>query len=328
MLGRRSVVCVWLAWVAPHAVAQDAGRNAALGGACIQLNRSVVNQVTGGRLQEAETALSAALADTGNLAEQSCGWLSLYDMAVVMARSGQLAGAEAFAERALAILAKNRPPDDPVLLRPLQTLASVRYEQGKMARAREAFQKMESIRLERPEDRALVHGTAAALLQAEGRNSEAETEYLKTLAAWDESGRGESADGASVLSGLGGLYIAEGRFKDAGRTLDRALAVLDASADTVPTDRIKALNTRAVLRVRLGKWAEAEQDLRSAVSTAERDARMDPAQLASLLANYAYVLRKIHRGKQARAVESRAAEIRARAPANEVVDVTELLAKK
>ncbi len=41
------------------------------------------------------------------------------------------------------------------------------------------MQKMPEITL--PVDRALLHGTAAALLQAEGRYDEAEPEYLTTI---------------------------------------------------------------------------------------------------------------------------------------------------
>jgi hypothetical protein len=48
-----------------------------------------------------------------------------------------------------------------MLLRPLEALAAARFEQGKTARAREAFKRMQAIRIPRPEDIALVHGTAA-----------------------------------------------------------------------------------------------------------------------------------------------------------------------
>jgi tetratricopeptide (TPR) repeat protein len=328
MLGGRWLLCVGLAWAAPYAVAQDVSRQAALDGGCIQLNRTVLDQLAGGQLEDAETALSAALASPANDPKEPCDWLILHNLAVVLGRSGRLAEAETLAERSIGILEKSHPPDDPVFLRPLQVLVSARFELRKMSKAREAFQRMQSIRAEGPEDRALVHGLAAALLKAEGRNREAELEYLKTLAAWEESGRGETADSASVLSGLGELYIADRRFEDAGRTLDRALAMFAAAADTVPTDRIKTLNCRALLRARLGKWPEAEQDLRSAVAMADREARLDPAEMESLLGNYAYVLRKDRRGKEAQAVEARAAAIRAEAHTDAVVDVSDLLAKK
>jgi hypothetical protein len=109
-----------------------------------------------------------------------------------------------------------------------------------------AFQKMRLIQAQRPEDRALVHGMAAALLQKEGRGKQAEWEYLECLNAWNESGRGDTADAAAVLAFLSLLYIDEQRLDDARRVLDRALAILGTARDTVPLDWIKFLNIRAV----------------------------------------------------------------------------------
>jgi hypothetical protein len=43
-----------------------------------------------------------------------------------------------------------------------------------------------AVRIEEPQDRALVAGMAASLLKAEGRFKEAESEYLRALGAWDE----------------------------------------------------------------------------------------------------------------------------------------------
>ena len=92
-------------------------------------------------------------------------------------------------------------------------------------------------------------------------------------------------------------------------------------------DRIKLLTSRAELHVRQGEWREAEADLGSAISTADRDTRLDPAVLKSLLANYAHVLRKNHRGREARTIEARAAALQTHGLTNGVVDISELLAK-
>jgi tetratricopeptide (TPR) repeat protein len=310
-----------------YAVAQHVSRLLAPSDACIEFNQAVLSQLASGRLEDAETALSSALDGRANGFDQSCAGLALHNMAIVMARSGRLAEAEVFAERSLKILGKIYPPDDLVLLRPLQSLSSIRFEQRKTTKAREAFRRMQSIRAESPGDRALIHGTAAALLLAEGRYNEAEPEYLRALAAWEESGGGETADAAAVLDGLGALYMLDGRYREAGRTLDRALAIVTSAKDAVPMDRIKLLNTRAVLHARQGEWREAEQDLRSAISTADRHTRLDPVELRSLLANYAQVLRNDHRGREARSIEARAAAIPAHGFTDAVVDVGELLAR-
>src|ERR1035437_7723433 len=312
---------------ARHAVAQDVTRHAVLSAACIEFNQTAINQVADGRLEDAESALSAALADRANGSEQSCAWLTLHNLAFVMALSGRLAEAEVLAKRSLKILEKGYPPGDPILLGPLQMLSSIQFEQRKIAKARETFQRLQSIPTERPADRAMVHGLAAALLYAEGRYHEAEAEYLKALAAWEESGRGETTDVAAVLDGLATLYIAAGRYREAGRTLDRAFAIVTSAKDAVPMDRIKLFRARAELHVRQGEWREAEAGLGSAISTDARDTRLDPAVLKSLLTAYAYILRKNHRGREARTIEARAAALPTRGLTDAVVDASELFAK-
>jgi tetratricopeptide (TPR) repeat protein len=286
-----------------------------------------MNHVAVGRLKDAESTLSAALADRASGSEQSCAWLTLHNLALVMALSGRLAEAEVLEKRSLKILEKGYPPDDPVLLRPLQSLLQIQFEQRKIAKARETFQRLQSIPTERPADRAMIHGLAAALLYAEGRYHEAEAESLKALGAWEEAGRGETTDVAAILDGLATLYIANGRYHEAGRTLDRALAILDTAKDAVPTDRIKLFRARAELHARQGEWRAAEADLGSAISTADRDTRMDPAVLKSLLADYAHVLRKSHRGREARTIEARAAALQTHGLTDGVVDASELFAK-
>ena len=60
---------------------------------------------------------------------------------------------------------------------------------------------------------------------------------------------------------------------------------------------------------------------------ADRDTRLDPALLKSVLASYAHVLRKNHRGREARAIEARAATLKTPELTNGVVDLSELLPK-
>jgi tetratricopeptide (TPR) repeat protein len=310
-----------------YAVAQDLTGHAVLDAACIGFNQTAMNHVAVGRLKDAELTLSAALSDRASGSPQSCGWLTLHNLALVMALSARYGEAEVLEKRSLKIIEKDYPPDDPVLLRPLQSLSMIQLEQRKFAKARETFQRLQSIPIERPTDRAMVHGLAAALLYSEGRYHEAEAEYLKALGAWQESGRGETTDVAAVLDGLATVCVADGRYREAGRTLDRALAIVISAKDAVPTDRIKLFVSRAELHVRQSEWREAEADLGAAISAADRDPRLDPPLLKSLLANYAHVLRKNHRGREARSIEARAAALQTRELTNEVVDISELLAK-
>jgi tetratricopeptide (TPR) repeat protein len=167
---------------------------------------------------------------------------------------------------------------------------------------------------------------AASFLRAEGRRAEAEAEYLAAVRAWEEAGRGEAPEAAAILNSLGSLYIEEQRLDEAQQTLDRAFGIFSRAQD-VPMDGIKLLNDRSVLHARQGDWRQAEQDLRDALRTADRDRWVDPATLRSILTNYAHLLRRNHRKREARSIEARAAALQIDSTPAVLVDITDLLPK-
>ena len=310
-----------------HTLAQGVSRYVPVSAACVELNRTVMTQIANRKLDEGERAVSAALASGDDHTQDSCAGFVLNNMAAFLAVSGRLADAERLAEWSVLILEKSYAPNDAMLLGPLQVLAAVRFEQGKTARAREAFKRMQSIRIQGPEDSALVHGIAGTLFEVEGRRAEAETEYLAAFRALAEAGRGETADAGAILNNLGSLYIHEQRLAEARQALDGAFAIFSRAKDAVPMDRIKFLNVRGVLHARQGDWREAEQDLHDALSMADREPWVDRAALRSLLTSYAMVLRKNHHGREARSIGARAAAIPTNRPTPAVVDITDLLPK-
>jgi tetratricopeptide (TPR) repeat protein len=256
-----------------------------------------------------------------------CEGLMLANMAAVRANGGRLSEAETLAERSIRLLTQIYSPESRILLYPLQVIAAARFEQGKIAKAREVFQRMQLLRIDQPEDAALVHGMSASLLEAEGRRPEAEYEYLAALHSWDEAGSGETADAGTVLYSLASLYVQEHRFDDARRALDRAFAIFTLAKDAAPMDRVKLLHVQGGLHYWQGEWQEAEEALHEAVSIADSVPRMVPAARAVLLAEYAMVLRKNHHRREARLIEERLAVLRRTSATGTVVDVTELLAK-
>jgi tetratricopeptide (TPR) repeat protein len=250
------------------------------------------------------------------------------DMAALQSVSGRPAEAEVMAERSVRVLDEVYPPDDPALLRPLQILARTRFEQGKTARAREAFKRMQLIRIRRPEDRVVVNTTAAYLLEFEGRWTEAESQYAAAIQSLKSVGRGDTADAGALLNGLGGLYIKEQRMTEAREALDEALAIFERAPDAVSWDRIKVLQTRGALRARQRQWREAEEDMANALSVADCESRVEPTVLRSLLTGYAAVLWKDHRRREARSIETRIAALGRAPEEGGLVDVTELVAKQ
>jgi len=294
---------------------------------CAELNQTAMTQVASGKLKEVELTVNALLTSGADQSQQACAGLALNNMAVFVSISGQSAEGARLAEQSVQALEKAYSSNDPALLRPLQVLASTSFDRGMLGKAREAFKRMQSIRTQRPEDRALVHGMAAVLSEAEGRLPEAEAEYLATLQAWQDAGKGESADTSAVLAGLGSLYIKENRLSEAGQVFDRALAMLNTAKDGVPLDLTKLLQLRGVLQARQGDWHGAEQYLHDALAMADREPRVDPLALRSILNNYAAVLRRNHHGREARSIEARAAAIPIGGGPATIVDITELLPK-
>jgi tetratricopeptide (TPR) repeat protein len=309
------------------ALAQGISGYEPMDAACVELNQTAAAQITNGQFALAESLLSTALSSGLDRSGDSCAGVVLNNMAALLSIQGRIAEAERFAERSVHILEARYPPDALVLLRPLSVLASVRFEQGKLGGAREAFKRMQIIRTETPADRALVHATAAVLLDAEGRLADAEAEYLATFHAWEEAGKAETAEAGAIFNSLGALYVKENRLDEARRALDRALMIFNRAKDAVPTDRIKAHHVRGVLSARQGAWQEAEQELSEALAMADREPWVEPAALRSLLISYGYVLRRNHHRREARAVEARAAGMQRGSTRSEIVDVTELLAK-
>jgi hypothetical protein len=123
--------------------AQTPDGNSSVG--CEIPNQVAVRYVKEGHSQQAELLLIQNLSElqtTRSGAE--CAGLVLNNLAALMLSSGRLAEAEMFAERSVNILEKSYSPKNAVLLRPLQILSAARFEQGKMGKAREAFQKMQA----------------------------------------------------------------------------------------------------------------------------------------------------------------------------------------
>jgi tetratricopeptide (TPR) repeat protein len=173
-------------------------------------------------------------------------------------------------------------------------------------------------------DRFLLHSTAAFLLLKEGRHAEAEQEYLEALSTLERAGLGSSGDAASLLMALGSLSIRDGRINEASRRLDSALAIYNTAPDAVSAERISVLYLRAVVDLRQGKLPDAQEKLEAAVSMLDRIKDLDPEVQSCLLARYARVLRKQHRGREARAIEARGAALHGYRPAQALVDVSEL----
>jgi hypothetical protein len=151
---------------------------------------------------------------------------------------------------------------------------------------------MQAIKPERPEHVVLIHTAAGALLAAIGRLHEAESEYLIVFSTLEQSGKNRTIEMAGILYSLGVLYIRSHRFDDVQRVVERAIDICSTAPDAVPMDWIRLLGVRAAVQIHRRGWSDAEHTLRRAISMAEGEARLDSVILATLLDDYAGVLRR------------------------------------
>lgn len=323
----KAVLTLLLASTSGQTFGQSSNTPAPISDLCAELNQKAMTQVANGNLKEAELALTSLLTSGSAQAQGACAGLVLNNMATLLSISGQTENGARLAEQSIHTLERLYSPNDPALLRPLQVLAAASFELGRVGKAREAFKRMQSIRIQRPEDRALLHGIAAVLSETEGRLRDAEAEFLAALQGWQEAGKGQRADAGAILYGLGSLYIKEDRLSEARQALDRALAIFDSGKDAVSLDRIKLLNIRGVLQARQGDWQGAEQNLREALTMADRERWVDPFTLREVLNNYAVVLRRNNHRREARSIEARGAAIQVDGRSATIVDITELIPK-
>ena len=257
---------------------------------CIGWIQKAVAQVALGRLAEAGENLSVALGKAGGRAGDPCAGLILHNLGTIASMSGRFGDAE-ISGRALGRLLEGvYEVDDPALWRPLTLLAGARLEQGKKPAARADLKRLRAIRPEQPQDRALIHGTVASLLQQLGEHRDAEVEYLAALKAWEDSGRGETVDAAVVLTSLATLLIEDRRLEEAGCAVERATAILSHSKDAVPMDHSKLLMVRGALHVRRREWPDAEMNFRDALTIADGQPAVDASYVLKLLTSFVEAL--------------------------------------
>jgi tetratricopeptide (TPR) repeat protein len=302
-------------------------QDAQIGTECQDLNQVVLELLRNGDVAGAEKALSRVLGrDTPEA--YTCGGLVLNKMAGLTANAGQYADGERYAARSVAALEKVFPPNSPVLLRPLHSLASARFHQGNTPGARRVLKRIRAIPMVRAQDRVFVHALDAYIHLAEHDWPKAEMEYLAAASDWELAGQGNSADAGGVFLALSNLYIMEKRYPDAARALDRAREILANAPDAGRMDQVALLATRGVLHGRQKEWTEAEQDLRAALSLADQPPPAEGESVLQLLASYADALVKNHHRREAGKIEERAAALRQGRAAGSVVDVSELMARK
>lgn len=116
---------------------------------------------------------------------------------------------------------------------------------------------------------------------------------------------------AATQTVLAGLYAAAGRYADAEPLLRRALAIRERAYGSDARLTALSRNNLALLLAAEGNAAEAEKLYLQAIAGLEKH---DPADLATVLGNYAALLDDSGRHEEAKAMEQRAALLRTPQP--------------
>ena len=265
-----------------------------------------------GRYDEAETALTAALQETGAFGPgDSRSAENLNDLGDLNLARGRYDKAEVFYRRALAAdrtvfgSGSVQEGTDLLYLADLKTLqgqadeARRLYETGSRALARHG----------RKTDLAARLNEMALLYQAQGRTSEAEKAHKRALELTERALGPDHRLVASRLDDLAMLYQSLGRYADAEPLYTRELAILEKNHSE---DLDRFFNDLALFYEAQGREGPAEEFYRKALAWTQSTYGRSSRRLAPTLENYASLLRRLGRTAEAEPLEARARVLTAR----------------
>jgi tetratricopeptide (TPR) repeat protein len=254
--------------------------------------------------QEFRKALGAARADAERAA-------TLNNLAAVEETLGNLPQAERHYEQCIAIWSGSPNAPSDALAKPLNNLALLYGKRGEYSRAAELYRRSLELRPD-DESRARVLNNLGRLSFVQKRLAEAEGYYLQALRI--------RPDDFAALSNLAELQVAQGRPDAAVRMAERVLA-----AEFDRPLEISGRLTLAAASSSSRNWAEAEKNLTRAIAVAHRVFGEHHAVTALVYAEYAVVVRKLKRKREAAEYEERARRAAGGTPDRHTVSVAELI---
>jgi CHAT domain-containing protein/tetratricopeptide (TPR) repeat protein len=165
----------------------------------------------------------------------------------------------------------------------------------------------------------------ASQLVGQGRYSEAESLYKRSLAIRERALGPNHPDVAQSLSDLASLYELQGRYVDADALYQRAQSILENALAPNNLDVAKLLSNLAGLRYEQGRYVEAEALYKRALAVFEKALGPNHLDVAKLLGNLAAVYEEQGRYPDAEALCKRSLAIREKALGPNDPDVATLL---
>jgi tetratricopeptide (TPR) repeat protein len=251
--------------------------------------------------------------------------------------AGMYSQAESTLQRSLTLWQELLGSENIAIARILNRLACVFLETGQLKQA-------ERLKLEEWEPRIAqvnpdsadhinVLGTMALLKAQRGRYDDARKLNLKALSILKARGEEKSLDTVAILNQLSLISLTTGNFEDAGDTVIRARQILQNS-DEQPHVFHTVVNNGILARIyqRQKKYAEAAPLVQESLALVEKHCGSDSIRTAQLLHEYAVVLQRLNRDKEARTLSERARSIAnqsgAFAFATQRIDISDLAKTK
>ncbi|MFZ2055103.1 MAG: serine/threonine-protein kinase [Candidatus Aminicenantales bacterium] len=236
---------------------------------------------------------------------------SLEDLASLYQVTGRITEAETMYQQALLMLEKAYGSANPELASVLQNLALIYIDRDQYGKAEENLKRAldimkkafgaEHIRV------AQSLGNLGYLYLKTERYNESEKQYESAITILEKEVGPEDSEIAEYLSGLGRVCFKTGRYDEAEQHLKRGLAICDKKNEK-PDPEVKAeiLSNLGCLYYRgLGRYEEAESSFQNAMEIIEKDLNMRFPEAGETMKEYADLLRRLGRNKEAAGVEAR-----------------------
>jgi tetratricopeptide (TPR) repeat protein len=266
------------------------------------------------RFAEARTAFAQLLA--GTAADSRNAAVILDDIGVNELEAGNYAKSEAAFNRSLDIL-RNSHFDDPILTAVKTHLGELYIAEQRsddaLSLLRQAAAGLRGAIHTNRLALALTYNDLATVYVLKHKFDEAETLLRQSMAMVETELGPDDIGIIGCLLTLTGLQLAQHRYAEAVGPAERAWQILRSSSESVSrTYQAATFSVLGAVYMHTGRLTEAETFARRAVEIAQAASSPDDPQLAVYLSNYANILRREDRKKDARDAQSRADAILAR----------------
>ena len=154
------------------------------------------------------------------------------------------------------------------------------------------------------ENLTIIRECLAQILRKEKRYQEEEPLLLDALADLTKQKAADPALMGAVLSNLAVLRFDQERYEESINLQEKSIRVWEMASGKEYPSLVAALNGLAAAYVRVGRFDDADVTYQRAIDICRNTVSADPIEYAVLLKNYALVLRKLGRKREAKRLET------------------------